>query len=281
MRPLLLLLAALACGLPAGAEELALVQPHQGTARSVRQALPENGPRPAPLIIALHGAGDDPAGFRRALDLDAPAAAAGFAVAWPEGLNHRRQYSVPLLRGPAVPPIMPDGAPLDDVAFLEGLVARLVAEGVAEPARVYLAGFSVGGLMTLAMGCARPERFAAIAVLSAGIADFQAAACNSAPPLPVLLLAGDADRVFAWEGFSNARGRMLSQPDTFGFLAGRNGCTSVTAEAPLPMTSILLREASGCRDGAGVALARVPGGNHAPPPGAGALLVGFLARYRR
>lgn len=197
------------------------------------------------------------------LKLDGPATAAGFAVAWPAGVNRRWQYVSQLLGGPAVPAMMPDGRPLD-LAFLDGLVMRLVAEGLADPARVFLTGFSVGGLTAVTAGCASPRRFAALAVVSAGRSEAQAAACAEGPPLPILFISGDGDPTFPWAGFSNARGRMLSRPESQAVFARRNGCGAIGAEDGFDA-----RDAAACHEGVAVRLARVAGAGHLPAAGPG------------
>ncbi|WP_158537209.1 alpha/beta hydrolase family esterase [Humitalea rosea] len=276
MRLWLGLFCALFTQVAAWAAEVTLVQHNQGLDRPVRLVTPDASPGPWPLILALHGAGDDPDGFRAVLNLDGPATAAGFAVAWPVGVNRRWQYASPLLRGPAVPATMPDGAPVDDLAFLEKLVTRLVADGMADPARVFLTGFSVGGLMTVTAGCAAPRRFAAIAVVSAGVSDTQAAACAEGPPLPVLFVSGDGDPTFPWAGFANARGRMLSRPDSQAVFARRNGCGAVGAEDLMDA-----RDATDCHEGVAVRLLRLAGAGHLPMEGTGAIIAGFFSRFRR
>lgn len=273
LRALLALLLAPIC---ADAAETVISHSHQGMERRVLLVTPDR-PGPFPLIIALHGAGSNGADFRRALDLEAVALAAGYALALPDGVNRRWQYQQPLLRGPATPATMPDGSEVADIAFLEGLVARLVAEGVAEPRRTYLTGFSVGALMTASAGCAAPGLWAAIGMLNAGLTDRQVPACAEGPALPAALVTGQDDSTFPWDGFVNARGRMLAQPDSLAIFAQRNGCAP--GEERLGPDGFFVTEAVDCRAG-GAMLARLPNFGHAPPPGAAALLIAFFSRFR-
>ena len=57
----------------------------------------------------------------------------------------------------------------DDVAFLRMLVADLVQAGISDPKRIYLAGRSLGGSMTLRMACVDAGSFAAIGLLIAAM----------------------------------------------------------------------------------------------------------------
>ncbi|WP_431281103.1 alpha/beta hydrolase family esterase [Humitalea sp. 24SJ18S-53] len=262
---------------PAGAGETLVAIPHQGMDRSVVVATPD-GPGPFPLIIGLHGAGQTGARQRAGLAIDAVALPAGYAIAFPDGVSGRWQYSRPNLRGPEAPTMMPDGAPIDDRAFVEALAARLVALGIADPHRLYLTGFSVGALMTLSAGCGAPMTWAAIAVLAGGITDLLQPGCAAGPPLPTLFVIGDEDRTFPVTGFVNPRGRMLSQSESLAIMATRQGCTP-GQERPAP-DGFLITEAVGCAAGA-AALARLPGQGHSEAPGTVALIIDFFSRYRR
>ena len=54
------------------------------------------------------------------------------------------------------------GGPPNDIGFLKMLVADLVRRGIADAARIYLAGLSNGGFMTLRMFCFEPGLIAGI-----------------------------------------------------------------------------------------------------------------------
>ena len=105
--------------------------------------------RAAPTVIVLHGAATTAnltaswSGFAEA------AAGHGFAAVFPQGMftvwNDGRRDGI---------------AKADDVGFLRALVGRLIERGVADPRRIYLAGISNGGMMTLRMLCEHPELFA-------------------------------------------------------------------------------------------------------------------------
>jgi polyhydroxybutyrate depolymerase len=54
----------------------------------------------------------------------------------------------------------------DDVAVLDGLLDRMIGDGLADPARVYLCGFSNGAGMTFRYAAHRSERLAAMAPIA-------------------------------------------------------------------------------------------------------------------
>lgn len=81
-------------------------------------------------------------------------------------------------------------AAVDDVGFLSTLVAHVLAtQPDANPAAVYLAGYSNGGKMALRLACARPDLFAAVAVYGA----VNAEPCAAPRPVRLLELAGALD----------------------------------------------------------------------------------------
>lgn len=54
----------------------------------------------------------------------------------------------------------------DDSRYLDALIDSLVAEECADPGRIYLAGYSNGGLLAAEYACSRPRRVAAIATVA-------------------------------------------------------------------------------------------------------------------
>jgi polyhydroxybutyrate depolymerase len=79
---------------------------------------------------------------------------------------------------------------IDDVAFLTAVVNAVLAEQPdADPAQVYLTGYSNGGKMALRMACAAPRVFTAFASFGA----VNAAPCPSPAPVSLLEVAGTAD----------------------------------------------------------------------------------------
>lgn len=153
--------------------------------------LPARRTRPLPLIIAMHGGLNDPAYVERQSGLNALAASGRFAVAYPEGLLgtwnaggccwFARWFGV------------------DDTGFLDRLIATLVAQGVADPRRVFLTGFSNGGGMAYRYACERADRVAGIAVVSGALA----VGCRPRRPVSVLAFHGTWDPSVPYTGGGN------------------------------------------------------------------------------
>lgn len=157
-----------------------------------------SGPRPT--LIVLHGAGGSGAretqsGFWRS------APQAGFVAVFPDGRANRWNHLPPGRESAQLAQAFQQhgGAP-DDVAFLKVLVADLVRRGISDPKRVYLAGISAGGVMTLRMACLGERAFAAIGLLVASMPEVTGAGCSPSRPLPVLMISGTADDVMPYGG---------------------------------------------------------------------------------
>jgi polyhydroxybutyrate depolymerase len=259
----LLLLLALA-GCEAGTRLRLL---HDGIGRSAVLDLPPPAAGPRPLLIVLHGALLDGGEARAELRLGRRAAQAGMGLAFPDA-------AAPLWNDLSLARAVPAmGGAADDIGFLDALVARLVAEGRADPRAIHLAGISNGGMMALRYACTRADRLASLMLVMATMAREDAAACRPARPLPVLMLAGTADPVTRWDGQVAMAGlvplqQRMSVPESFDFWRAANGCAGPVASRPLPRRGgayapgVVLHEAGGCVP---TLLYEVRGGGHRLP----------------
>ena len=169
---------------------------HQGVQRRYMLHLPPGAPDvgPRPLVLALHGldrGGDSAAAvhwLRAWWTMDAVADRESLTVVYPEAVAGRWNY------GDGHPTLLPGGTdPADDIGF-SALLDRLVADRIADPVRVYVTGASRGGLMTWTLACRLSQRFAGAAPLITPITGAQFADCHPAALMPLLALAGTADR---------------------------------------------------------------------------------------
>ena len=196
MKPLLLLLClllSLAGAAPASAQEDAVrTLMHQGLERRyVLQRADQYrdagaapaGRRAARLAPAAAG---DP---RDWLPMEPVADREGFVVTYPDAIDGRWNYGA-----------RPDENIYDSWVFIDALVERLVARGIADPARIYVAGISRGALMTWTLLCRQPGRFAAAAALSSGMTEAHLASCTPSRLIPILAIAGTSDSVQPYDG---------------------------------------------------------------------------------
>ena len=136
-------------GLSPGVHALGLGQGRDGTLYVPKSINPS---RPAPLVVALHGAGGQ-AGHMLDPFLET-ADARGYLVLAPDS---RRQTWDVILGG--------YGA---DVAFLDRALARTFERHAIDPARIAVAGFSDGASYALSIGIINGELFSHILAFSPG-----------------------------------------------------------------------------------------------------------------
>jgi poly(3-hydroxybutyrate) depolymerase len=174
---------------------------------------------PQPTVLVLHGSlANGPMamlgmGFQKLVDREELVAVYPSAVAgeWNDGHEMAASWS---------------GAPPDDVAFLRTLVEHLVRTGVADPARVYVTGFSSGGMMAFRLMCEAPESVAAIAPIAATIPADLLPGCKPQRATPTLMINGTADQ------FVPLIGCRIWTPTT-----GRTSSSRAGQIAPRPLRS--------------------------------------------
>jgi len=152
------------------------------------------GNAPAPLLIVLHGAGGAGPGMAALTGLAERGPARGFACVFPDGWGG-------VWSDGRTAPQLKRRQGIDDVAFLNALVARLVADGVAEPGRVFGAGISNGAFMTehLARHALMPLAGIALVAGTAPVTSRQAAPAPLRPTI-VTAFGGTADPLVPYAG---------------------------------------------------------------------------------
>jgi len=197
---------------------------HQGRERSYRLYIPESASesKPLPLIVALHGGWGTGKLMAEQSGLDRAAARKGFAVVYPDGVS--RAWNAGSCCG------KPMEEKVDDVGFIEKLVARLGSESCIDGDRVYGTGFSNGAMMTHRIACEAPTLFAAIAPVAGGpMLD----ACPEQPALPTLLMVGRKDERIPWQGGMFKETYRPSIAEQVKTLAKRNRCSDETTQMKL------------------------------------------------
>jgi polyhydroxybutyrate depolymerase len=240
-----------------------------GTTRTFIAQLPPT--KPAPLVIVLHG--NTQTGTDMVVRTSWPRVAKReqFAVVFPDGLNRAWADLRPSdTRAGRLPP---EGT--DDVIFIARLIEKYVADGIADPKRVYVTGLSNGGAMTNTLVCLRADLFAAAASVIMNLTDETAEACHPSRPVPMLIMNGTADPLVPYEG-----GRGTSRFAVEGFWSTEksvqfwrqiNGCeakdaASVDLDDRDPNDeSTVTRISSTCPPGRDVLLYRINDGGHRMP----------------
>ncbi|MCP4435611.1 MAG: alpha/beta fold hydrolase [Actinomycetia bacterium] len=140
-----------------------------------------------PLVVVLHGLGGNGLSFAQETEWPRAARDRGFVAAFPQGFDE--SWNAGRCCGAAV------GDNVNDVAFIDALINQMVAEENVDPERIYMAGFSNGGMFTFLYACLAPGLLAGAASVAGtnfsdcepdGSVDFLQVSGRDDPVVPVL-----------------------------------------------------------------------------------------------
>lgn len=242
-----------------------------GVARTSLLHLPPASQRKSgmPAVIALHPFTFNGGDMECMSGLSRLADAEGFMVAYPNG--QQRVWNA----NPTSPSSV-FGAPADDLSFIAALIARLVEAHEADPDRIYVVGASSGGLMAHRVACALPDKLAAAASVMITLPVAWPDSGFPQGPLPFLMIQGDADPFFPWQGGPVNEGPFRqtyykSAPETVAYWVLRNSAIQIPVHTDLPNirpedgTSVYRESYYSSNGGAEVNLYGVRGGGHTWP----------------
>jgi polyhydroxybutyrate depolymerase len=153
-------------------------------------------PDGAPLILALHGGGGDPAQFAAASGLGAEAAARGYAVIFPAGTSRRGGARLLTWNGGYCCGYAARRG-VEDEAFLKAVIADAVARYGLDGNRVFITGMSNGSILAETFAARNPRQIRAVA----GIAGtMEAGRVRLRGPVPALVIHGTADAMVPYAG---------------------------------------------------------------------------------
>ena len=178
-----------------------------------------------PLVLLLHGAGGDAQGMEKLTGFIAIAEREKFVLVYPEGIDN--QWNDGRGRNELV----------NDVAFISKLIDFMVMEFSIDKNKVYIAGMSNGGFMTMRLACELADKITAVAAVASTVDSAVDANCETNKPMPVMLFAGDKDKLVPLKGGIVPRlpnSVLLSQNALAEKWARRNGCNPKPTITDLP-----------------------------------------------
>jgi len=191
-----------------------------GINRKYSVFLPQNYQANMPVVICLHGLGQDVANFIGYTRINEFADSAGFILVFPIGIG--KGWNTGAVDSRALPNS-------DDVGFISDLIDTLNAHYNIDMARIYCTGISNGAQMTQRIAAELGYRFAAVAPVAGTLPD-RAVNWNPIYPLPILYIHGTKDPYALYNGGSNWD--YWSVEKTLNFWIQNNNC-SLTAESIL------------------------------------------------
>ena len=191
-----------------------------GINRKYSVFLPQNHQANMPVVICLHGLGQDMENFIGYTRINEFADSAGFILVFPIGIG--KGWNTGAVDSRALPNS-------DDVGFISDLIDTLNAHYNIDMARIYCIGISNGAQMTQRIAAELGYRFAAVAPVAGTLPD-RAVNWNPIYPLPILYMHGTKDPAALYYGGSNWD--YWSVEKTLNFWIQNNNC-SLTAESIL------------------------------------------------
>jgi polyhydroxybutyrate depolymerase len=182
---------------------------HGGMTRTSLVYVPSgyDGKKAVPLVLSFHGRhgqGKDQASLT---ELHKVGERHGFIVAYPDGVG--KSWNAKHGTGEA------EARGVDDVGFVDALLATLSERFKIDPNRIYASGMSNGGFFAHRLGCERSTRFAAIATVAGEMAPALESVCKPEEPIPVLIIHGTRDRIVPFAGGkTDGGGSLLSAEKT-------------------------------------------------------------------
>jgi poly(3-hydroxybutyrate) depolymerase len=187
---------------------------------------------PAPLVFSLHGLTMTPALMEAMAGWDPIADKEGIIIARPLGVGNQAAWDI---SGPT------------DFDLMKAIIEDVNSKACVDRKRIFVTGFSMGGLMSFAMACKQGDIFAASAPNSGS---GSAARGCVARAVPLFAFHGDADMVVAYSGGKAGvdswvtHDKCMGSPTTF--MVGTANC----------------QDWNMCADGSEVKFCTVPGGGH-------------------
>ena len=169
--------------LPSAAQEKIKVG---GTEREYKIYVPKNLGEKRPLLISCHGMNQDAAYQMNMLDIKSVADTAKFVTVFPEGIS--KSWDI-------------DGN--RDINFVLALIDKMVDDYDIDRGRVYLSGFSMGGMFTYHAMNRIADRIAAFAPIS-GYPMGGATAKAGVRPIPIIHTHGTSDDVVTFSNVQSA-----------------------------------------------------------------------------
>lgn len=245
-----------------------------GFQRSYRVHVPSgyNGTTKMPMVVVIHGAFDTAKGIEKFSGFSRLADRENFIVLYPEGIGifgYLQHWNAGHCCGKAA------DDQIDDVGYLATAIDDACMRLSVDRQRIYMVGFSNGGMLTYRFAAERTEMLAAAAPIAASIGGRPTADAPqwSIPrpktPLPILVMHGldDDDIPFKGGRSMHRKGERsyFSVADSVRFWVDANDCIGNPVDASNYGGAVKVRSWDGCRNDSVVVLCKIEGWGHTWP----------------
>lgn len=227
---------------------------------------------PAPVVIAFHGGGGNPASMIKLSGLNAKSDEAGFIVVYPYGTGRLENTLLTFNGGECCGQAMHQK--IDDVGFTRALLDDLSRVAAVDADRIYATGLSNGAIMSHYVASELSDRIAAIAPVGGPL---MMPAPNARRGVSVMHFHGTGDKFAPFKGGygQNAMGGkgvtdFRSVEHTIQSWVKANGCQPEPKIEPLPDKAAdgmksTRKTWSGGKNGSEVVLIEIENGGHTWP----------------
>ena len=239
-----------------------------GLKRTYTTYVPGGLAQGAPLVVVMHGSGENAARIRAetGYGFDRLADEHGFAVVYPNS------YTFDWDDCGKVGDVSVNGVNIDDVGFLVALVDKLITEIGIDRGRVFATGVSAGGFMSIRLALEAPSRFRAVAAVSANMPTPENSKCKPVGQgTSVMIMNGTKDPLVPFNGgevnllgLFYKGGNVRSSRDSGQYFADLNNIVGAPETNQTPMADKVSVEQVLWRNGskAEVELVAIHGGGH-------------------
>jgi polyhydroxybutyrate depolymerase len=190
-----------------------------------------DGRQKLPMVVVIHGAFDTAKGMEKFSGFSTLADRENFIVLYPNGigiLGFLQHWNA----GHCCAKAQEDN--IDDVGFVASAIEAAVQQLNVDRKRIFMLGFSNGGMLTYRFAAEKSEMLAGAAALAASIGSHTPDTSQEwqiprpSVPVPFLIMHGTADTNVPYEGHTSQRPGPAryyrSVNESIGFWTNRNGC---------------------------------------------------------
>lgn len=254
-----------------GRYELTLI--HENRIRNFNLVLPSGYKlgKPLPLVVVLHSGGGHAAMIEERTQMTVKAKQENFIVVYPDGSGYTKNRFHTWNSGHCCFYALSKN--VDDLGFIRKLVKRLSQKLNIDKRRIYLTGFSNGGMLAYYIAATTPNVFAAVAPVSATIGGYAHEYADKfiipkpIQAIPLMIFHGTADQQILYHGGSGPKAldhrSDISVADSIKFWLPINRCSN-EAKTSLNTTGTVEIKKYLCDNlGAPITLISIKGMGHA------------------
>lgn len=238
----------------------------------VHVPLAYDGSTLSPLVVVIHGAFDNAKGMEKFSGFSQLADRENFIVLYPEGIGifgYLQHWNAGHCCGKAA------DDQIDDVGYLAKAIEDVCLRLSVDRNRVYMVGFSNGGMMTYRFAAERTDVLAAAAPIAASIGG-----CANADgpewvipkpkkPLPIIIIHGMDDDDIPFDGgvskHRQGERTYFSVEASVEFWIEANGCKGEPAFSSLYEEAIQIQKWDNCKNSSPTVLCKIDGWGHIWP----------------